>query len=246
MIWQQFSKILHRVLPSRIKEPFKTLLGVPSIKNSLINLKSNDFEVLSFIDCGAYKGEFSLQMKSIWPESKGFMIEANLELEEFLKVVVQNHSGLNYKIALLDEAEQKEVPFYLSETASSVLQSHHSTQKPVFLNARTLDKLLEAEDCFNNVDLFKLDVQGFELQVLKGGTVTLNNSKAVLLEVSLLDIYVDTPLVKDVIDFMYDFNFVLYDICSTDIRRPLDNALWQSDFLFVKSDSILRSKKSYR
>ena len=92
--------------------------------------------------------------------------------------------------------------------------------------------------------MIKLDTQGYELEVLKGGENTFKNAKAVLMEVSLLDIYKDSPLVSDVVAYMAERNFFLYDICSL-MRRPLDGALYQSDFLFIKKDSELRNNKRW-
>jgi len=48
------------------------------------------------------------------------------------------------------------------------------------------------------------------------------------------------PLVHDVIIFMKEQGFVLYDICPL-IKRPYDKALYQSDFLFIKEKSTLRT-----
>ena len=77
-----------------------------------------------------------------------------------------------------------------------------------------------------------------------GGEKTLSCAGAVLLEVSLIDIYKEVPLVYDVLYFMKERGFVLFDICSL-IYRPLDKSLYQSDFLFVKEDSFLRANKKW-
>ena len=92
-------------------------------------------------------------------------------------------------------------------------------------------------------DLIKLDTQGYELEILKGGLHAMQQAEAVLMEVSFIDIYINAPLAKDVIDFMKQHDFLLYDICSL-MRRPLDKALFQADFLFVKAGSpLLKNKK---
>jgi hypothetical protein len=82
------------------------------------------------------------------------------------------------------------------------------------------------------------------LEILKGGEKTLANAEFVLLEVSFLDIYIDCPLVSDTITFMKQRGFVVYDICTL-MKRPLDNALFQSDFLFVKEKSNFRTNKRW-
>jgi hypothetical protein len=69
-------------------------------------------------------------------------------------------------------------------------------------------------------------------------------AKAVLLEVSFLNIYKDAPLAAEVIAFMEANNFVVYDICTL-MRRPFDKALFQSDFLFLRKDFHLRSSNRW-
>lgn len=87
-------------------------------------------------------------------------------------------------------------------------------------------------------------MQGYELEVLKGATLTLANVSVVLMEVSLLGINKGAPLLSEVLQFMTERGFRAYDICSF-IRRPLDNALWQSDFLFVKEGSSLLARETF-
>lgn len=55
----------------------------------------------------------------------------------------------------------------------------------------------------------KVDVQGYELQVLEGGVETLGKSSLVQLEMSLLPIYETAPTYQDVLEFMEDRAFRL-------------------------------------
>ena len=64
------------------------------------------------------------------------------------------------------------------------------------------------------------------------------------MEVSLLRVNEGAPLLADVLQFMGERGFRAYDICSF-IRRPLDNALWQSDFIFVRETSPLLASQSF-
>ena len=126
---------------------------------------------------------------------------------------------------------------------SSIQQEYHS--EPQFKEVRnltTVEKVLGND--LENIDFIKLDVQGYELEILKGMTSILNKVEFVLLEVSLIEINIGTPLLFEVIQFMEEKNFKVYDICSA-IRRPSDNALWQSDFIFVKKNSKLVASKKY-
>ena len=100
---------------------------------------------------------------------------------------------------------------------------------------RTLDSIL-ATDNFPQPDLIKLDVQGYELEVLKGSETALAGAEAVLMEVSIVELYQESPVLHHVTAFMAERGFRAYDICSL-LRRPLDRALCQIDIIFVKETS---------
>jgi hypothetical protein len=44
--------------------------------------------------------------------------------------------------------------------------------------------------------------------------------------------------------WLFGRGFVAYDICGL-TRRPLDDALWQADLIFVRNDDPLRRDKGY-
>jgi len=93
-------------------------------------------------------------------------------------------------------------------------------------------------------DLIKIDVQGYELEVLKGGVETLAKAQAVVVELSLLEINKGCPLLDEALSFMRSHRFVSYDIVELH-RRPLDGAMNQVDVLFVPEDSPLRADKRH-
>jgi hypothetical protein len=101
--------------------------------------------------------------------------------------------------------------------------------------ATTLDAVLASRGL--KVDFLKLDVQGYELDVLKGGEHVLSQSEAVLLEASLVPTNAGAPLVSDVVRFMDERGFRLVDVCG-EIRRR-DGVLWQVDLLFLRTTSRL-------
>lgn len=92
--------------------------------------------------------------------------------------------------------------------------------------------------------MIKLDVQGFEIEVLKGAANTLQQAEVCLLEVTLLNIGANEPLLFDILRFMDERNFQAYDI-SQFMRRPYDNALFQVDMFFVSKNSKLIAEKRW-
>jgi len=137
------------------------------------------------------------------------------------------------------------VPFHEMETASSILEEHIPQKVPVrFFPMQTIDEIVRSK-VVAAPDFLKLDVQGYELEVLKGALKTLPQVSAVLAEVNLIDIHRGAPLLDELVLFMRDGGFLAYDICGL-ARRPLDRALWQADFIFVPQDSALRSDKRWQ
>jgi len=80
-------------------------------------------------------------------------------------------------------------------------------------------------------DLIKLDVQGYELEVLKGGTQCLRNAKAVLIEVSFAEYYRGQCFFHDVVSFMANAGLF---IGLFGVNTPTGSVLRQTDVLFVR------------
>jgi FkbM family methyltransferase len=92
--------------------------------------------------------------------------------------------------------------------------------------------------------LVKIDVQGAELDVLKGATEVMNNTEYIILEVSLFKFFVNGPQFSDVIRFMNDHDFVVYDVLDCNYRL-LDDAMSQVDIVFVKENGMFREHHYY-
>jgi FkbM family methyltransferase len=225
----------------RVRKAFQ----MASVEWSLRNIRALGFSPTCIVDVGAYVGNWTRMVKSIFANANVLMIEAQPGRQADLQRVCDEYPGqLMYRTSLLGAEARETVEFYELETGSSVLFEQSSiTRKQHHYSMYTLDEVL-SQAGFGPVDFLKLDVQGYELEVLKGAPQTLVNATVVLMEVSLLGINKGAPLLNEVLQFMAERGFRSYDICSF-IRRPLDNALWQSDFLFVKEGTSLLSRESF-
>ena len=72
----------------------------------------------------------------------------------------------------------------------------------------------------------------------------LGDAEFAVIEFGVLEAYVGRTSPRELLDFMYDHDFTLYDITDC-INRPYDNALCAGDFFFVKNSSPLREYKGY-
>jgi hypothetical protein len=108
---------------------------------------------------------------------------------------------------------------------------------------RTIDDVVSSSN-MQIPTFLKLDVQGYEYEVLNGAKKTLQGVEVILAEVNLLDLYKGAHLLDELIAFLRNNGFVAFDICGFH-RRPLDAALWQADFIFVPIGSPLRADKRW-
>ena len=108
---------------------------------------------------------------------------------------------------------------------------------------RTIDSLL-AEGKIAPPQLVKIDVQGYELNVLNGGTKLFETTEVFILEVSLFEFLPGMPVVHQVVDYMTRRHYVLFDIAGH-LRRPHQADLGQLDLVFVRQDSPLCASKRW-
>jgi FkbM family methyltransferase len=236
--------LLKHAVPESLKQDLKRAVGVPSVESALKRMKRIGFRPGVAIDVGAYSGEWTRSFKKIFPDARVLMIEPQEQLQSQLDQTVAQLQGVSCRQVLLGASEQDQVNFYQRETASSILPETDKTEEPsIQLSLTTLDAV-SVDAAFAKTDFIKLDVQGFELEVLKGGERTLANVEALLMEVNLIEIYKGAPLFAEVVGFMAQRGFQIYDVCSF-FRRPLDEALWQMDVIFVRTTSCLVSSRRW-
>lgn len=232
---------LGKLLPFHTKLKIQHQLGVPQMFWSILNIKKNGFEPEFIVDAGAFMGEWTLDCRKIYPNSKILMIEGQKTQELHLSQYVSDNTLL--EIGLIGSQKGKKVNFLIGGSNSNIQQNSSNT---IFNNETTTIDYLAKKNNFPRIDFIKLDIQGYELEALKGTQDFIKNIEVILIEVSLIDIgNSGVPLIRDVINYMFENGFTTYDICSTRIRRPLDDALWQTDLIFVNNNSKLLISNLY-
>jgi hypothetical protein len=90
----------------------------------------------------------------------------------------------------------------------------------------------------------KLDVQGAELRVLAGAGRLLTTTELLILEVSLYRFLAGAPIFHEVVAFMAERGFAVFDVAGL-LRRPLDGSLAQVDLCFAREDGMLRASQRW-
>lgn len=166
------------------------------------------------IDIGANVGEFSKSLHSIFSDCEFYLIEANENCEKFLLEL-----PFKYDICGLGKTSE-EVDFYIENinpvaTGASVKKENTKFYSEGLYHVKKIKlETLDSKKYFENnkIDLLKLDVQGSELDILRGGKQTLHRSDFVLLECSNIEYNKNSPLFDEVNQFMNSEGFYIVDI----------------------------------
>ena len=191
--------------------------------------KNLNIDFKNVLDIGAYEGQWSRLFTSIYPDANVLMIEANTEKEKTLKEIG------NYKIALLGGKDNEEVDYYKClngvPTGNGIYpeNTEHEFQ-PEKRKAITLTTLLGSEKGF---DLIKMDVQGSELNIIKGALPIIKNTKYLLLELQTYPYNKGAPQIEEVVSYLHGLNFGFVDLFDL---MYSNNHLIQVDGLFINKN----------
>jgi len=201
-------------------------------------LKDMGFQPKAIIDVGAYRGDWTRLAQRDFGPVPSLMVEAQSGLMPDLELVVRDIPDARLANCLLDSEGGQKRAFFTMGTGSSLLPERSNMARSEHsLVTRTLDEVVE-QYLPDAADVFlKVDVQGAELQVLKGGAQTLRKSALVQLEVAMLQYNEGAPLMPEVVAFMAERDFLPIEISG--FSRPRDR-LVQIDILFAPKDSPLR------
>ncbi len=237
-------KFIKNIFPFAFKRSVKEHLGVPSLHWSLQNLKKKGFYPANVVDIGAYEGKWAKDFLEVYPQSKILMIEAQEKKEIILKALKKSNSNIDYTIALVSSSDNLEVNFLENETASHIsFSTNENSNFTNVLKTKSLETIL-SEKKIAIPNFLKLDVQGHEIEVLKGCLNVLAKVEICLLEVTLIKLADNDVLFTELNNFMDVLGFQIYDITQF-IRRPFDKAMYQMDVIFIKKDSAYVNDRNW-
>jgi FkbM family methyltransferase len=188
------------------------LKGLPFVPKQLLNLpihnrgSYNEFiiwicslclsSVRWVVDVGANHGDFAEAAAACFPSANVLLVEPLPHLHDELgrRCARRNGKWLLEKSAL--GSEDKMLPLYFAPGQDAIgsligFSSEYQHVNPqskidqIPCNVRRLDAVAAGHKV-SRIDLLKIDVEGFEFEVLKGATDVLPNTRAIIIEVSLV------------------------------------------------------------
>ncbi len=186
---------------------------LPDLRWSFRQLLRRGYYPDLVIDIGAHNGDWTELVLPIWPNAQYLLIDALSEKREILEKRYADFRNIFVEITLLGSDSEKEIDFHVCESGSSMFREDNTDIAEVRkLHLRTLDSVVSQFGLSPSSVLLKLDVQGAELEVLKGAKEILSKTDFIALEVSTVVTNEGAPDFAQVISFLDDTGFVLEDV----------------------------------
>ena len=200
--------------------------------------------IKTIIDVGANEGQFVEEILNIFPLAEIYSFEPLGDCYEKLMSNFRNNKKVHtYNFALGEQ--DGEITFSRSSASpsSSILKMGDLHKKLYPHTANLVEekvKIKRLDDVFADVNLenevlLKIDVQGAEEKVIKGGSSVLKKANMIITEVSYATLYENQPLFRDMMNLLEKYGFS-YIGNMEQFANPLTGAPLFADAIFVKKE----------
>jgi FkbM family methyltransferase len=192
-------------------------------------------------DVGANAGQFARYLRGTGYQRGIVSFEPMSAAYELLKEAARQDSNWKVKRCALGAVEGNgEINISGNSWSSSLLDMAEVHAKAVpestyvdkeLIEITTLDAVYTEYANEDTRSFLKIDTQGYTKQVLDGAQQSLKKIKGILVEMSLVELYLDEPLIGDVLTLLYDKGYTLVAI-EPEFFDPKTDQLLQVNGLF--------------
>jgi len=210
----------------------------------MIWLKNKKFKFI--LDIGANEGQFAEKFVALFPEATFICFEPLAEPLQKLKERFKDRNNFQFHQLALGNETGKNKIFRNEYSPSSSLLPMKKNHKEAFtftekdfeeeIEIKKLDEILNENDIAKPY-LVKIDVQGFEIEVIKGGQNIISNAEMIILETSFVQLYEGAPLFDDIYELLKSLSFE-YIGSFEQLERPQDGKILQQDSIFIKKGAL--------
>jgi FkbM family methyltransferase len=198
--------------------------------------------ITTVLDIGANTGQFASMIRQVLPGAMIYSFEPIETSFRQLKTAAISLGPIECFPYALGESDAVLEMHKNDFSASSSILEMHSTHAEAFpftahsvierVQVRSLDSMAPSLNLQGNV-LAKIDVQGYEMNVLRGAEKTLGFLDALIVETSFETLYEKQPLFDDVYGFLCGRGFV-YAGNLEQVVDPRSGAILQADGIFLR------------
>ena len=195
------------------------------IKRSIAVLKSKaQFNNLIILDIGGSNGHTAKMYGEAFPLNSVFVFEPITETFDILYHNIRNNKNIVAVNKAVGNTSGKEIINVAKRISSSSLlglKADKSSKlfaenlQAVKTEEITICKIDDEISIDKTIGIMKIDVQGFEVEVLKGAKLTLERTIIVLLEVNNHNGYTGSPKYYEIDSMMRESGFFLFDLCPS-------------------------------
>ena len=197
------------------------------------------------LDVGANKGQYVSFLRSCGYSGKIISFEPLADVHSQLLKISQKDSlwQIAPRMALGNSNQETQINVAANSQSSSLLPmlDSHLSASPgseyIGSEKILLNRLDHVIDNFVNIKeqttFLKIDVQGYEKQVLEGAQGILSDIKGIQLELSLVNLYEGEPLLKDMLHHLENMGYSLQWLKSTFSDKETGQ-IFQIDGVFFK------------
>lgn len=198
---------------------------------ALLSLKRNGFNPSIVFDVGAQVG--TPELYTAFPDAHHIFIEPVAECIPILNEIAAklkscsvmncavSNVNQNKKLSLSESKQYSSIDIILGEEFRDI-------------EVKTIDAIYEDYAPTSSI-LLKIDVDGVELEVLKGSKSIFNSECVIIIEASIGEL---NPRFQIITEYLASYDFKIIDIVDP-LYRPNDWHLWQVDLIFAKTKSDL-------
>ena len=244
--------MLKRILKSFLRHtPYRVVRArdanrFQAIEECLVSLAKRGFNPRRIVDGGANVGDFAKLAASIFRMATVHLVEPQPACHNALAQLTEDDHFRLHAVALGSEDTFIDLaidPAGVTTGAHVLPDRKPSSEGRVPVPVARLDTLLAAEIAKEDRCLLKLDLQGWELEALKGAAGLLDRMEVILCEVSFYAQAYE-PSIETLMQFLDKKDFALHDVAAL-AARPRDNRAHQGDFLFVRRNSPLMADTAW-
>ena len=214
-------------------------------KDVLEGLRFQGYAPRTLLDVGAHVGSFTKAFLDVFPDCKSTLIEPNPFCHSELAALGCERHG----VAASSETGRAELFLtreWLQSTGVSLYRENTNHFRDEVLVKRDVDKV-RLDDLFEGrrFDFVKIDTQGSELDVLRGGETVLRQADYILIEVSLVEYNAGGAPAEAVFSQLASMGFRCADVTEFHRLAGIANGnLLQMDFLFERK--VKRPTQNFR
>jgi FkbM family methyltransferase len=232
---------LVRVLPNRTWRDALVKHGVAASVEHRLMLGSLE-PIRCLVDIGANRGQFALAAHRYFPAARIISFEPLPGPADVFRRVFSSSREVTLHQAAVGASAGKATMHVAARDDSSSLLPIGQLQNRLFPNTSevmTMEVSVGELSDFIGADdiappaLLKIDVQGFELQVLQGCATLLNRFAIVYVECSFIELYEGQALADEVLSWLHARGFSLFG--TYNMSYDSHGACVQADLLFRRA-----------